>query len=486
MPPRRRSASGAQNKRLDWLEAEDSYLIAADRRRHGRLPHSTGPGSDSPHDHHSVTRGYHSSKYWTFEVGSGGGRARAASFFSSKSFAEVGATQELQDALRSCGARRPSHIQAMSYDVLLNGKDALVADQTGSGKTLAYLAPIIQTLRRIESTEGRAACDDVRALVIVPTSELAQQVLRVAKALSAAGVPFRSAIVTGDHSWSTQKKCAAKGLELLIGTAGRLHAHLIAEPPSFNLQALRFVVLDEVDVLYSDGDFQDIWFDLRQVIPSRAAHAFVTATLPPAIEQEIKSDFPLIKKVHGPNLHTTRSGLRQKLIDCSAGSTANIDASFDIKLNAMLAELQDEPVSQTLVFCNTISSCRRVENALCRRDRRKSRYEVQCFHGAIPADTRKKVLASFSEPLSSLASPRLLVCTDRASRGMDFPQVQHVVLFDFPRDGVEYVRRVGRATRGGNKPGRITALVLGRQLPYAKALMRGDETGETINLEIHS
>ncbi len=93
---------------------------------------------------------------------------------------------------------------------------------------------------------------------------------------------------------------------------------------------------------------------------------------------------------------------------------------------------------------------------------------------------RTRALAAFRA-----AESRLLVCTDRASRGMDFSDVGHVVLFDFPRDGVEYVRRVGRAARGDRPPGRVTSLVLGRQLSYARELMKVNREGGAVDLEVH-
>ena len=147
---------------------------------------------------------------------------------------------------------------------------------------------------------------------------------------------------------------------------------------------------------------------------------------------------------------------------------------------------EEEPAaSRVLVFCNTIESCRAVENGLRRRDRRGVRFQALPFHGAIPADSRKSILSEFTSPERSGAAPKVLVATDRASRGMDFPQVSHVVLFDFPRDGVEYVRRVGRVTRGAQTPGRVTSLVLGRQLAYARALMKANREGQAIDLEVH-
>jgi len=314
----------------------------------------------------------------------------------------------------------------------------------------------------------------------------------VAKGLAAGGVPFRSTIITGEHKWATQRRCADKGLELLIATPGRLHAHLMAETPSFSLSAVQRVVLDEVDILYDDVDFDALWADMRLMMPPRAAHAFVTATLPPYVLQAIKRDFPLVKLVKGPGLHTTRQGVREKLVDCSQGGSGgtlggDVDESANLKVEALLSELEAEPSEQTLIFCNTIASCRRVENGLRRRDRRGSRFEVHTFHGAIPPEQRKRAIDDFTRESDDEAQlPRLLICTDRASRGMDFPQVAHVVLFDFPRDGVEYVRRVGRVTRGGNAPGRVTSLCLGRQLPYAKALMKANEGGQVIDLQTHS
>jgi len=386
-------------------------------------------------------------------------------------------------------------VQAASFRPILRGDDVALADQTGSGKTIAYLAPIVQALREIEAAEGRTANGHVRALVLAPTSELAQQVLGVAKGLAAGGVPFRSSIITGEHKWRTQAQCAARGLELLVCTPGRLRAHLLAadqetgEPtPSFTLASCRHVVLDEADLLLEDDDFDSTWQVLRAALPDRAATAFVTATLPEWMVSKVQRDLPLTKVLKGPALHRTAAGVRSKLVDCSAGERqkGDGDGGFALKATAMLRELEAEPSSHALIFCNTIESCRRVENFLRRRDRRGEAYEVHTFHGAIPAEARKRTLAAFTEQRPGVSSrPRLLVCTDRASRGMDFQSIDHVVLFDFPRDGVEYVRRVGRATRGTRSPGRVTSLVQGRQLGYARELMKADREGGAVDLDVH-
>ena len=109
------------------------------------------------------------------------------------------------------------------------------------------------------------------------------------------------------------------------------------------------------------------------------------------------------------------------------------------------------------------------------------------FHGAIGADARKRTLEAFTKPSKQggYELPRILVCTDRASRGMDFKEVGQAILFDFPRDGIEYVRRVGRVTRGTRTPGRVTSLVLGRQLAYARALLKINREGGVVDLDVH-
>ena len=428
-------------------------------------------------------------KMWSSEAGGG----KAASFFDEKaaSFVELGASDELQDALTASGVGQPSSVQALGFGPIKNGDDVALADQTGSGKTIAYLAPIVQHVREAEAASGRTPGASVRALVLTPTSELAQQVLGVAKALSANGAPFRSSIITGEHKWRTQAKCAERGLELLVCTPGRLRAHL--EEGSFSLALTSRVVLDEADLLFEDEDFEETWLALREALPDTASTAFVTATLPAWLIQRVQEELPLVKILKGNSLHRTGAGVQETIVDCSAGERVrgDGDAGFRLKGAALSQQLRDHPTPRTLVFCNTIESCRRVENFLRRKDKRGTRYEVSAFHGAIPAEARKRTLAAFNEPAGAAGGaadggvPRILVSTDRASRGMDFADVGHVVLFDFPRDGVEYVRRVGRVTRGTRSPGRVSSLVLGRQLGYARELMKINREGGAVDLDTH-
>ena len=212
-----------------------------------------------------------------------------------------------------------------------------------------------QALRDAEEKDGRTGNGLVRALVLTPTSELAQQVLSVAKQLAANGVPFRSTIITGEHKWRTQAKCADKGMELIIATPGRLRAHLEAEDeegnanPSFSLDALSHLVLDEADLLFEDEDFDDTWACLRERLPSTTSTSFVTATLPEWLVERVRQELPLVQVLRGKQLHTTAVGVRETLIDCSAvnGRAATAIRAFS---------------SRPRPWC---ASCRRSRRAAC-------------------------------------------------------------------------------------------------------------------------
>ncbi|KAL8045338.1 hypothetical protein ABFX02_08G107000 [Erythranthe guttata] len=152
-----------------------------------------------------------------------GYKSKATSdFFSRKSFKELGCNDNVIESLRSLQYTRPSHIQAMAFTPVLDEKSCIIADQSGSGKTLAYLLPIVQRLRQ-EETEGlsRPASGHPRVVILVPTAELATQVLNICRSLSRAGVPFRSMVATGGFKQKTQLESLKQEIDVLIATPGR-------------------------------------------------------------------------------------------------------------------------------------------------------------------------------------------------------------------------------------------------------------------------
>ncbi|XP_021752450.1 DEAD-box ATP-dependent RNA helicase 50-like [Chenopodium quinoa] len=402
-------------------------------------------------------------------------------FFSRKSFRESGCGDEMIEALRVQDFVRPSNIQAMAYSPVVEGKSCIIADQSGSGKTLAYLAPVIQRLRQ-EEIEGisKSASKSPRAVILVPTAELASQVLLNCRSISKHGVPFRSMVATGGFRQRTQLQTLEQDLDVLIATPGRF-MYLIKEG-FLHLTNLRCAVLDEVDILYSDEDFEQALHSLINTAPVTTQYLFVTATLPVEIYNKLVETFPDSEVIMGPGMHRTSSGLEEVLVDCSGneGSEKTPETAFSNKKSALLRLAEEIRVSRTIIFCNKIETCRKVENALRRLDRKENQIRVLPFHAALEQETR---ITNMKEFLNSKTENRslFLICTDRASRGIDFPSVDHVVLFDFPRDPSEYVRRVGRTARGAGGIGKAFVFVVGKQVSLARRIIERNEKGHPLH-----
>lgn len=402
-------------------------------------------------------------------------------FFSRKSFKELGCSDYMIESLKRQNFLRPSQIQAMAFPPVIEGKSCILADQSGSGKTLAYLLPVIQRLRQ-EELQGlsKSTSGSPRVVILAPTAELASQVLSNCRALSKFGVPFRSMVVTGGFRQKTQLENLQQGVDVLIATPGRF-MFLIKEG-ILQLINLRCAILDEVDILFKDEDFEVALQSLISSSPVTAQYLFVTATLPEDIYNKLVEVFPDCEAVMGPGMHRVSPGLEEFVVDCSGDqeSVKTPETAFLNKKSALLQLIEKSPVSKTIVFCNKIETCRKVENILKRFDRKESRVRVLPFHAALDQETR---LANMKEFITSRSKEErlFLVCTDRASRGIDFAGVDHVVLFDFPRDPSEYVRRVGRTARGAGGTGKAFILVVGKQVSLARRIMERNRKGHPLH-----
>eukprot|EP01032_Pedospumella_encystans_P013967 gene13967-16059_t len=208
---------------------------------------------------------------------------------------------------------------------------------------------------------------------------------------------------------------------------------------------------------------------------------FVTATLPDVVVSQIVSEFPEVMTLKGPGLHRIASSVEEILVDCSGApdQQRSMEQVMNNKKNVLLEALNKSTSERTIVFCNSIDQCRRVENILQRDDRSCKSRTVLSYHGAIEGSTRDENLKDFSKQL--LQRPVVLISTDRASRGLDFNQAQvdHVILYDFPKEPSEYLRRVGRTGRAG-RAGRATVLVFGKQVPAARAVRKAGMEGKRI------
>ena len=410
--------------------------------------------------------------------------AQNSHFFSRKSLTDSSFQgpdpQIFQNLCKGIGITRPSKIQSLAWPILLRGKNTIIADQTGSGKTLAYLIPLIQRAIAAKSKEasGGKVYGAPRIIVLAPTAELADQTRAVCDKLSTHVPSFSTMVVTATGKYATSirdqiRLLQRRPVDVLISTPGRLATILRTRNSGLDLSFLQSIVLDEVDVLLIDETFGPQLRTVGAVAPvARTQFVFCTATLPDAVVEQVEREFPQVQKITGPGLHRVAPTVKERLIDVSVPSKYNRDAKlcFGVKAKQLLKALRQVRCRRTLIFCNTVERCRQVENLLHRRDRKGRLYQVLSYHNAMTPESRNENLAAFAAQTDTRDS--ILVCTDRAARGVDFEAapVDHVILFDFPKDPAEYVRRVGRTARAG-RAGSSTVFCYGWQLPVARSVM---------------
>jgi ATP-dependent RNA helicase DDX18/HAS1 len=421
----------------------------------------------------------------------------SVAFFSQKSLSDPSFTLKSSTALTSfqelclgAGITQPSKIQALAWPILLEGKSSIVADQTGSGKTLAYLLPVIQ--RMMESKNSVSSTNreygSPKLLILAPTAELADQIKVVCdKTTANLSTPISTRVITSSGAYSTNIRDQIRMLgqtqvDILISTPGRVATILRSKNTSLNLANLQSIVLDEVDVLLIDETFGPQLRTIGAASPvQKCQFIFVTATLPNEIIETVQREFQDVSVISGPGLHRVALNLKEHLVDVSVPSTQNnnLDLCFEYKAKELKKALRNNRCKRTLVFCNTVESCRKVENLIRRLDRKGRLFNVGAYHNAMTPEARRRNLNVFAKGLdhelkdgSKESVDHVLVCTDRAARGVDFDSspVDHVIIFDFPQDPAEYVRRVGRTARAG-RTGTSTVFAYAWQLPIARKIM---------------
>ena len=468
-------------------------------------PENGGAGSDGEPD--EDLSGFRP-KVTTRAAPAPGGSSRHA-FFAGCEWADLGVGEELCAALGAIGAARPSHVQASAWKALsaVGGANPHVAitDAAGSGKTLAYLVPLLAQLRAAEAAGApRAGGCAPRVVVLAPTAELCAQILATCRALSASGVRLRSCAMTGGHAARTQVEALKQGVDVLVATPGRLAT--LVDGAAVRLTDCRALVLDEADVLAGpNSEFTDALSPILAGLGPGCRRLLVTATLPEETQAHLRAQLlggAAPQRASGPGLHKPSAGLEECLVDCSpaprsggGGEDSSAGAYppgmlseravFRRKAEALLRVLCSSDAATAgvpcLVFCNTLEKCRDVENYLRRRDRAGARFALHAMHAAISPPMRQAALEALKAPPAGAGAPTpVVVATDRASRGLDCAAVGHVVLFDFPRDPSEYVRRVGRTARGAGGTGRVTALVLGPQVGLARQIMERNAEGQAL------
>ena len=341
------------------------------------------------------------------------------------SFSSLLLAEPLARAVAEMGYESMTPIQAQAIPVVLTGKDVMGAAQTGTGKTAAFSLPLLQRLMRHENSSASPARHPVRALVLLPTRELADQVAQQI-ALYAKHTKLRSTVVFGGMDMKPQTIELKKGVEVLVATPGRLLDHI--EAKNVVLNQVEYVVLDEADRMLDIGFLPDLQRILSHLPKTRTTLLF-SATFSPEIKRLAGSYLqdPITIEVARPN--ETAASVEQRFIA----------ANDDDKRRAIQAVLREQGIRQAFIFSNSKLGCGRLTRAL-----ERDGYRATALHGDKSQDERLKALEAFKQ-----GEMDLLVCTDVAARGLDIKDVPAVFNYDVPFNAEDYVHRIGRTGRGG-------------------------------------
>ena len=340
-------------------------------------------------------------------------------------YSQLSLAPSLAKAVAEMGYENMTPIQEQAIPVVLTGKDVMGAAQTGTGKTAAFSLPLLQRLLKHENPSTSPARHPVRALVLLPTRELADQVAQQIK-LYAKYTQLRSTVVFGGMDMKPQTAELKKGVEVLVATPGRLLDHI--EAKNVVLNQVEYVVLDEADRMLDIGFLPDLQRILSYLPKTRTTLLF-SATFSPEIKRLAGSYLqdPITIEVARPN--ETASTVEQRFFA----------AADDDKRRVIRKVLGDRGLQQAFIFTNSKLGCARLARSL-----ERDGYKTGALHGDKSQDERLKALEAFKK-----GEVNLLVCTDVAARGLDIKDVPAVFNFDVPFNAEDYVHRIGRTGRAG-------------------------------------
>ncbi|HTM23740.1 MAG TPA: DEAD/DEAH box helicase [Vicinamibacterales bacterium] len=331
-------------------------------------------------------------------------------------FSQFKLHNDLLRGLRDLGFSRPTPIQSDAIPPAVEGRDVLACAMTGSGKTAAFLLPILNQL--IGKPRGTT-----RALILTPTRELAAQILEDLTDL-AVHTPVTAAAVFGGVGMGPQEHAFRSGVDVIVGTPGRLLDHFRA--PYARLAGVEYLVLDEADRMLDMGFLPDIRRILRH-LPKKRQTLFVSATMPPPIAELTR------EMLHDP----ATINLERRSAPATGITQAVYPVLQPLKPALLLKLLQSGEVRDALVFTRTKHRADRLAKYLSQH-----RVPVERIHGNRSQAQRTQALEGFKR-----GRYQVLVATDIAARGIDVTALGHVINFDVPAQPEDYIHRVGRTAR---------------------------------------
>lgn len=350
--------------------------------------------------------------------------------YEKKKFGSLEISKKVFNAISDMGFEEPSPIQAEAIPLLMAGLDVIGQAQTGTGKTAAFGIPIVENL----SPRSR----EIQALILTPTRELA---IQVAEEITKIGKyrEARTLAIYGGQSIDRQILALKRGVQIVVGTPGRILDHLRRK--TLRLNAVRFLVLDEADEMLDMGFIDDIESILQET-PEEKQTLLFSATMPAEIQRLAR------KYLRDPRiLSVSRDELTVPQIE-----QVFYEVKEHNKLEGLCRVLDTSTINLAIIFCRTK---RGVDELVAGLEARG--YEAEGLHGDLTQTQRNKVMRKFRD-----GQVEILVATDVAARGLDIENVSHVINYDIPQDPESYVHRIGRTGRAG-KTGIAMSFVIPRE-----------------------
>ncbi|MBC7496783.1 MAG: DEAD/DEAH box helicase [Sphingomonadaceae bacterium] len=340
-------------------------------------------------------------------------------------FADFGLAPEILRALTDQGYVHPTPIQAEAIPIVLQGRDVMGAAQTGTGKTAGFSLPIIQLLLAHASSSMSPARHPVRALILTPTRELADQVAENVKAYSR-HTSLRSTVVFGGMDMAPQTAALRAGVEIVIATPGRLLDHV--QQKTLNLSQTQILVMDEADRMLDMGFLPDLQ-RIINLLPKKRQNLMFSATFSTEIKRLAGSflNDPVTIEVARSNATADRVTQIVYKVD------------EDSKRDAVAHLIRGRDLKQVLVFSNTKIGASRLARQL-----EQEGVKASAIHGDKSQSERMAALEAFKK-----GDIDVLVATDVAARGLDISDLPCVINFDLPYNAEDYVHRIGRTGRAG-------------------------------------
>lgn len=340
-------------------------------------------------------------------------------------FSDFGLHPSILQAIAETGYTIPTPIQAQALPVVMDGRDVMGAAQTGTGKTAAFTLPILHRLLPLANTSASPARHPVRALILTPTRELADQVA-ASVASYTKFTPLRSTVVFGGVDINPQKEALRRGCEILIATPGRLLDHV--EQKNVNLGQVSILVLDEADRMLDMG-FQPDLERISRLLPASRQGLLFSATF--------SNDIRKLGRTFLKNPVELEVAARNATADTVTQIAYELPS--DRKRAAVVHLVKSRGFNQVIVFSNT-----KIGTARLARELIRDGVKAESIHGDKTQTDRMKALQAFKE-----GELEVLVATDVAARGLDVAGVPCVINYDLPYNPEDYVHRIGRTGRAG-------------------------------------